>query len=191
MRTLGLAGAVTLVGVLGLSPLVAQARLPETAPATFSMAKDYRAVQLSALKAQRKLLLSFADSMPERLYRDKVTPVQRDFAQQVAHVAGAVGPISSMWIKGVPSKEVPGTAAILNSRAGLKQYINVQYDAAEQLLTSQSDADRDLRVQFFGGAFIPRWQVWDELNQHSIWTAGQIVANFRKNGMAPPAFLFF
>ena len=38
---------------------------------------------------------------------------------------------------------------------------------------------------------MPRWQLWDELNQHTIWTAGQVVANFRKNGMAPPSFLFF
>jgi hypothetical protein len=191
MRTFGFAIAAALVGVPGLSPLAAQGKLPETAPATFSMSKDYRAIQLNALKTQRKLLLSFADSMPERLYRDKVTPIQRDFAQQVAHVAGALGPISAMWIKGEPYKATPDTAAILNSRAGLKQYINAEYDAAEQLLTSQSDADRDVRVKFFGGVMIPRWQVWDELNQHAMWTAGQIVANFRKNGMAPPSFLFF
>ncbi|MBL8986748.1 MAG: hypothetical protein JNJ80_10795, partial [Gemmatimonadetes bacterium] len=58
------------------------------------------------------------------------------------------------------------------------------------LLADQPDADRDVQVKFFGN-FIPRWQVWDELNQHTMWTAGQVVANFRKNGMAPPAFLFF
>ena len=49
----------------------------------------------------------------------------------------------------------------------------------------------DLQVKFFGGKLVPKWQIWDEVNQHAMWTAGQIVANFRKNGMAPPSFLFF
>ena len=38
---------------------------------------------------------------------------------------------------------------------------------------------------------MPGWQVWDEIHTHTVWTAGQVVANFRKNGMAPPAFTFF
>ncbi|MGH7527974.1 MAG: hypothetical protein ACREMX_14870 [Gemmatimonadales bacterium] len=45
-------------------------------------------------------------------------------------------------------------------------------------------------VDLFGMS-MPAAQVWDEIYTHSIWTAGQIVANFRKNGMAPPAFTFF
>ena len=190
MRARLLSGATAMIVVLGVGPLVAQGKPPETAPATFSMSKEYRAVQLSALKSQRKLLLSFADSMPERLYRDKVTPIQRDFANQVFHVASAVGGLSQAFIKGVASKETPDTAAVFNTRAGLKKYINDQYDVAEQIMNGQTDAERDVRVKFFAG-MMPRWQVWDELNQHSMWTAGQIVANFRKNGMAPPAFFFF
>jgi hypothetical protein len=38
---------------------------------------------------------------------------------------------------------------------------------------------------------IPKWQIWDEIHTHTIWTAGQVVANFRKHGMPPPAFAFF
>jgi hypothetical protein len=174
-----------------IAPTVALAqKAPETQPAKFTMSKEYRAVQANALKTQRKLLLSFADSMPERLYRDKVTPAQRDFAQQVQHIVGAGSYIGSMFIKGSPPPAPPDTAAVLNSRAGLKQYINAEYDKLDALIAEQSDADRDLQVKFFSG-FIPKWQVWDELNQHAMWTAGQVVANFRKNGMAPPAFLFF
>jgi hypothetical protein len=33
--------------------------------------------------------------------------------------------------------------------------------------------------------------VWDEVFTHTVWTAGQVVGNFRKQGMAPPAFSFF
>ena len=30
-----------------------------------------------------------------------------------------------------------------------------------------------------------------EVRGHALWTAGQAVANFRKHGMAPPAFTLF
>lgn len=38
---------------------------------------------------------------------------------------------------------------------------------------------------------MPPWQVWDEIYTHTVYMAGQIVGNFRKQGMAPPQFSFF
>jgi len=188
-RGVALAG----IGLIAATAASAQQQFkaPETAPATFTMSKEYREVQLSALETQRKLLLSFADSMPEKLYRDKATPAQRDFAQQVGHIAGAAGAISTIFIKGEKPGAPGDTAAAFANRAGLKGYVNQQYDLAVATFNAETDADRDSKVKFFGGKFIPKWQIWDELNQHAMWTAGQIVANFRKNGMAPPSFLFF
>jgi hypothetical protein len=46
-------------------------------------------------------------------------------------------------------------------------------------------------VSFFGQMEIPRWQIWDEVHQHTMWTAGQVVANFRKHDMPPPGYGFF
>jgi hypothetical protein len=178
-------GFITGAGLAG----TAVAQKLETGPAKFTLSPEYRAVQLSALRSQRKLLLSFADSMPESLYRDKVTPIQRSFSEQVSHVVVSAAFITNMFLAGAKPTEAD-TAKVLNTRAGLKQHINDQYDRSEKLLMDQTDADRDGQVKFFGN-FIPRWQVWDELNQHAIWTAGQVVANFRKNGMTPPSFLFF
>ena len=182
-----LVAAAFVTGLAGIAS--AQPKPPETAAAKFSMSKEYRVVQQAALKSQRKLLLSFADSMPEKLYRDRATPPQRSFSEQVHHIVSANGMISSAFLAG-PRAPAPDTAAVFNSRAGLKQFINDTYDALDKLIAEQTDAERDTPVKFFGN-FIPKWQVWDELNQHSMWTAGQIVANFRKNGMAPPSFLFF
>ena len=101
--------------------------------------------------------------------------------------------IASFYIAGASDPRPPAadTAAIFNSRAGLKAYINSAYDYLADLLGRTSDADRNVVVGFFGGQRMPRWQVWDELNQHAMWTLGQTVANFRKQGMAPPSFLFF
>jgi hypothetical protein len=174
------------------STLLAQPQTPKTEPPAYAIAKEYRAVQASALQAQRKLLLSFADSMPERLYRDKATPEQRDFAQQMHHMARAAGFIGSLLQAGGPRPQsADDSVKAISSRAGLKAYITQEFDYLDGLLKSQSDTDRDTRTQFFGGAMIPRWQVWDEVNQHTWWTAGQVVANFRKHGMAPPNFIFF
>jgi hypothetical protein len=183
---------LALIALLIPVAAVAQRQPPKTEPATYSMSKEYRAVQLSALNQQRKLLLSFADSMPERLYQDKVTEIQRSFAQQIHHIARSAGFIGGIWQAGAPRNQTADDSTkAIGSRAGLKAYINQEYDYLEGLMKGQSDADRDTRIQFFGGAMVPRWQIWDELNQHAWWTAGAVVANFRKHGMAPPNFLFF
>jgi hypothetical protein len=150
---------------------------------------DYRAVQLRMLEQQRSTFLAMADSMPESLYRDAVTEPQRDFAQQIVHAVGAVGMIAQRYLGGTAVS--PDTAAVLNTRAGLEDFVNQVYDAAEAALEAQTDAQRTEVVDFFGMMEIPRWQIWDEINLHSIWTAGQVVANFRKHGMPPPAFTFF
>jgi hypothetical protein len=181
-----------LLAAVAAAPVAAQRQPPPTEPGTFAMSKEYRAVQASALATQRRLLLSMADSMPERLYADRATPAQRTFAGQIHHIARSSGLVAAWWLTGVGRPHsAEDSAAAVGGRAGLKAYVNAEYDYLDRLLASQSDADRDVRVQFFGGAMIPRWQVWDELNQHALWTAGQVVANFRKHGMAPPPFLFF
>jgi len=135
------------------------------------------------------LTLAMADSMPERYYREKATPTQRDFAQQIAHAAGSVPEIASYILLG-PRPALPDTATSYATRAGLRAYINAAYDYGANLLRTQPAADREASVQFFGPT-IPKWQVWDEIHQHTIWTLGQVVANFRAHGNPPPDFLFF
>lgn len=145
--------------------------------------------QARMLDYQRTVLLAMVDSMPERLYRDRATPGQRDFAQQVHHAAGAVAFISTSTMGGArPS--LPDTATAFNSRAGLRSFVTAAFDHASGLLRNQTPAQRVETVSLFGQS-MPRWQVWDEIYTHTVWTAGQVVANFRKHGMAPPAFSFF
>ena len=156
------------------------------------MPASYKGVQLAALKEQRRLLLSFADSMAESHYREKATPAQRSFAEQVQHAAGSAAMIAGGFSRAAASKwTFADTAAANGTRAGLKAYINSAYDFAEAQLAAQTGAERGQMVSLFGSPQMPRWQVWDEINQHTMWTSGQIVANFRMNGMAPPHFGFF
>ena len=148
-----------------------------------------RDVQLKMLEHQRKVLLQMVDSMPERLYRDKVTPAQRDFSGQIHHAAGAVASISRSTMNGPVLAQID-TAAVFNTRAGLRNFVSMAYDYSINLIKSQSDESRAEQASLFG-LMMPRWQIWDELHMHTVWTAGQIVANFRKHNMAPPAFSFF
>jgi hypothetical protein len=148
-----------------------------------------REAQLRMLEHQRKVLLQMVDSMPERLYRDKVTPAQRDFAGQIHHAAGAVASIARSTMNG-PDAVMPDTGSAFNTRAGLRTFVTTAYDYAANLLKTQTDAARSETANLFGQQ-MPRWQIWDELHMHTVWTAGQVVANFRKHNMAPPAFTFF
>jgi len=175
MRTIALlAGAVLAIG----PALAAQTEQPGHSKES----------QLTMIEYQRKLLLAMADSMPERLYRDKATPAQRDFAQQVHHAASSAAYIAST-MKG-PAMKLPDTTATFASRQGLEAYINGAFDYTEGVFKAQTTAVRTAPGKLFGRA-MPTWQIWDEIYTHTLWTAGQIVANFRKNGMAPPAFTFF
>jgi hypothetical protein len=158
--------------------------------AGWRMSPEYRAVQAQSLQTQRRILVAMADSMPDRLYRDKATPAQRYFAQQIHHAASANVQIAAGIIAGGRPPAMPDTAQALNSKAGLRSYINAAYDYLDQLLANQSDDERNQSITFFGTS-IPRWQGWDEIEEHTVWTAGQVVANFRKHGMAPPSFSFF
>lgn len=148
-----------------------------------------RDVQLKMLEHQRKVLLEMVDSMPERLYRDKVTPLQRDFAQQIHHAAGSAAFIAKSMMNG-PEMTIPDTAVVFRTRVALRGFVVAAYDYAANLLRTHPEATRSESVNLFGTP-MPRWQVWDEIHMHTVWTAGQIVGNFRKHNMAPPAFTFF
>ncbi len=156
---------------------------------TMSLAESLRDAQMRKLEVERSVLLAMVDSMPERLFADRATPAQRDFAEQIHHAATAAAFISARFMAaGQP--ELPDTTGTLHTRDGLKRIVNSSYDFATKVLREQSEDDRISSVGFFGQQ-IPKWQVWDEIHQHTMWTVGQVVANFRKHGMAPPGFTFF
>jgi len=160
-----------------------------TAPAARAqMPESYRAVQLRVLEAERTFTMHMIDSMPAQYFRDKATPAQRDFGQQLHHAASSYLFVIPRF-EGVPAPTIADTANGFDKN-GLKTYVNAVYDWAEGVARSQTAADREAMTTFFGNP-VPKWQVWDEMHQHTIWTLGQTVANFRVHGMAPAAFMFF
>jgi hypothetical protein len=187
----GLVGRGVLVVLLGALPSPGAAQQAPPIRQAFPMPPEYRDIQVRAQETQRILLLSMVDSMPERFYRQAAAPGQRDFAQQIHHAANADLYIVSRYILGWDSLPFrPDTSVILNSREGLRGFVTRAYEFSLRALRDQSVEDRQTTVWYFGQK-MPKWMVWDELNQHTIWTAGQIVANFRAQGMPPPPFLYF
>jgi hypothetical protein len=183
------AGAVLACLLALAGPAMAQQAPPIRQ--AFPMPPEYREIQLRAQETQRALLLSMVDSMPEVFYRTAAAAGQRDFAQQVHHAANADQYIVAHYMLGWDSLPVkPDTSRIFNSREALRGFVAACYDFSLAVLREQSQADRQALIWYFGQK-MPKWMVWDELNQHTIWTAGQIVANFRSHGMAPPSFLYF
>ncbi len=172
------------------SPALAAQAAPPIREA-FPMPEEYRGIQLRAQETQRALLLAMVDSMPEALFRHAAADGQRDFAEQVHHAANANQYIVAHYQLGWDSLPVrPDTAVVFNTRAGLRAFVEASYAFSIRVLRDQAAADRQALIWYFGQK-MPRWMVWDELNQHTIWTAGQIVANFRAAGMPPPSFLYF
>lgn len=153
------------------------------------MPESYRQVQENALALQRRMLLAMVDSMPERFYREKASPAQRDFAGQIEHAAGSVRFIATRFLAATGAPQAD-SAKYLNTRAGMRDFVNGIYDWATSALRNQSAENRAKTVNLMGKE-MPAWQVWDEIHQHTIWTAGQLVANFRAHNMAPPGFAFF
>ena len=173
------------------SPFTLAAQQAPPIRQAFPMPLEYRDIQLRAQETQRTLLLSMVDSMPERFYRSAAAEGQRDFAQQIHHAANANQYIVAHYILGWDTLPIrPDTALIFNSRAELRGFITASYEFSIRTLQDESPQDRQATIWYFGQK-MPKWMVWDELNQHTIWTAGQIVANFRSHGMPPPSFLYF
>lgn len=167
----------------------ATAQAAATAGSASAMPESYRALQIRMLETERTMILHMIDSMPAQYFREKATPAQRDFGQQLHHAAVAFTMILPRFA-GAPRPTVADTAAGFD-KAGLRTYVNAVYDWAIGFARGQSAADREQTVAFFGGAQIPKWQIWDEMHQHTMWTLGQTVANFRMHGMPPAAFMFF
>lgn len=149
-----------------------------------------RSVQIRQLEWQKNTLLSMAEAMPENLYSDKVTPEQRSFAEQLMHAAGFAPMVCGRFISGT-QPSLPDPEAATANRASLVGFVNAAYDFCLEAVESQSDDDRQTVVDFFGGMRIPKAETLDHVYLHTVWTLGQVVANFRKHGMAPPEFVFF
>lgn len=155
----------------------------------WQMPEEYRQTQLDALASQRAFLHAMIDSMPTRHLSNVDNPGQRSFAEHIYHAGAANAAAVDRFFPGATFAP-PDTATSIADKDGLRRVTDLSFDYLRAVLENQSDADRQSTLSLTGRT-VPVWQVWDELNEHTYWTLGEIVGNFRSVGLAPPAFRFF
>ena len=130
-------------------------------------------------------MMKTADAMPAEKFSYKTTPPQRDFGQQILHVAGA----NIMYLRNFGGK---ATAPTINRNATAKaeilQTLAASFDYGEALIKEQTDESVMQIIttnQFLGPSSKAR--VIYFLLGHTWDIYGQMVVYLRLNGVTPPA----
>jgi len=135
--------------------------------------------------AMKDTMLKLANAMPEDKYSFKTTPVQRDFGQQVLHVAAA-NLINLRFLGG--QAKPPEINRQATSKAEIMKAMADTFDYGANLIKEQTDQSMLEIVQtnqFLGPS--SRARVIYFLLGHSWDIYGQMVVYLRLNGGVPPA----
>ena len=133
----------------------------------------------------KRTLIALAEAMPEERFSYKPTPEQRDFGQQVLHVATA-NVINLNFLRGKAAAPVIDRTA--TAKAAAIKAMADSFDYGEALLREQTDQSMFETVQtnqFLGPS--SRARVVYFLLGHSWDIYGQMVVYLRLNGRVPPA----
>ena len=130
-------------------------------------------------------MIKLAEAMPEDKYSFKATPAQRDFGQQVLHVANA-NVLNLNFLRGTAMP--PRINRDAKSKAEIIKAMADSFDYGEAVIKEQSEQSM-LEVvptnQFLGPS--SRFRVIYFLLGHSWDIYGQMVVYLRLNGGVPPA----
>jgi len=133
----------------------------------------------------KNTLIKLANEMPEDKYSYKSTPPQRDFGQQVLHIAGA----NVMNLNFLRGKATPPTFnRNAKAKAEIVKAMADSFDYGEALIKEQTPASMFEIVQtnqFLGPS--SRARVIYFLLGHSWDIYGQMAVYLRLNGGVPPA----
>jgi len=169
VRLLGFVCAVLIVAAPGVSA--------QTSILNNELLKDW--VEM------RDTIAKLANEMPEDKYVYKSTPAQRDFAQQVMHIAQA-NVINLAFLRGKAMPPTLNRAA--RSKAEVMKAMADSFDYGEALIKEQTDQSMLEVVQtnaFLGPS--SRARVVYFLLGHTWDIYGQMVVYLRLSGGVPPA----
>jgi hypothetical protein len=130
-------------------------------------------------------VMKLAAEMPEDRYAFTTTPAQRDFAQQVLHIAQA-NIVNLAFLRGKATPPTLNRAA--RSKAEVMKAMSDSFDYGEALIREQSPAsmfDVVATNAFLGPS--SRARVVYFLLGHTWDIYGQMVVYLRENGGVPPA----
>jgi uncharacterized damage-inducible protein DinB len=171
-------GAVKILGLVCAVLMVTTPRLSaQTSTLNRELLKDW--VEM------KDTIMKLANEMPEDKYSYKSTPPQRDFAQQVLHIAQA-NVINLAFFRGKATPPTINRGA--RSKAEVMKAMADSFDYGEALIKEQTDQSMLETVQtnaFLGPS--SRARVIYFLLGHTWDIYGQMVVYLRLNGGVPPA----
>ena len=173
------AGAVFLVLAGSGSPVDGQAK-PAAAAATTVLGD-----LMQDWQAQRDTILKIADAMPEAKFGFKSTPAQRNYGEQVMHVAEIN--VEMLKLLGGKAKAPVFAAGSAKTKAQALKALGDSYDYGTALLKEQTDVSIRQSVQAAWLGPSTRARVVWTLLAHTMDIYGQMAVYLRLNGIVPPA----
>ena len=156
--------------------LVPGSAVGQTANLTAELLKDWT--------EQKALMLKTAEAMPEEKFSYKTTDPQRDFGQQILHVAGG----NIAYLRFFGGTAAPAFNRDATSKSEILKALADSYDYGEALIREQTDQSM-LQIiqtnQYLGPSSKAR--VIYFLIGHTWDIYGQMVVYLRLNGVTPPA----
>ena len=134
---------------------------------------------------QKAMMLKIAEAMPEEKFSYKSTPAQRDFGQQVLHIANG----NVMYIRFLGGKAAaPAISRTATAKAEILKALSDSFDYGSAVLKEQS-ADSMMQTVQTNGYLGPssRARVFYFLLGHTWDIYGQMAVYLRLNGIVPPA----
>ena len=134
---------------------------------------------------QKTLMMKIAEAMPEEKFSYKSTPAQRDYGQQILHIAGGNVMYLRFFGGKAPAPAINRTAA---GKAEILKALADSFDYGTALIKEQTDQSMMQTVQtnqYLGPS--SRARVIYFLLGHTWDIYGQMAVYLRLNGVVPPA----
>ena len=155
-----------------------------TVPRAGAQSSTLNAELLKDWTEQKTIMMKIADAMPEEKFAFKTTAPQRDYGQQIMHVAGG----NVMYLQFMGAKAAaPPINRNATAKAEILKALSDSYDYGTAVIKEQTDQSMLQTVQtnqFLG--ISTRARVIYFLLGHTWDIYGQMAVYLRLNGVVPP-----
>jgi uncharacterized damage-inducible protein DinB len=138
-------------------------------------------------QAQKDTMVKIADAMPEAKFGYKSTPPQRNYGEQIMHVA--LTNVELLKALGGKAAAPAFTAESVKTKADMLKAMADSYDYGSALLDEESEATIGQPLKdapsFLGPS--TRARIYWTLLAHTMDIYGQMAVYLRLNGIVPPA----
>ena len=178
----GLGGAMTACGGGATPAPPAAAEAPAPAPSS-QVLRDLR----TDWQAQKDTMMKIADAMPEGKFGYKSTPPQRNYGEQVMHVA--LTNVELLKVLGGKAAAPTFSAESVKTKGDMLKALADSYDYGTALLNEESEATIGQPMKDSPAWLGPstRARIMWTLLAHTMDIYGQMAVYLRLNGVVPPA----